>query len=255
MRLYVPFPFGIKLNFENLITFDRRGQSRCGYVQAMMFRRVVVVVAFVAALIGFSACDEQTNAASTTEAKMPQVTCLALDKAKDALKDVDLQGKDVKVEDRKEHRSSWVDSNWIVVDQQPAADTELTAETKAVLGVVKKGERECSNTTTTSTTSVSSTTTPPTTTAETTPVTAAIAPATTATPTVPATSPPTTTVTTQKKIATTSPPTTASSPSSGGTVHSGAFCSSEGATGYTEKGVLMRCSYKTGDERLRWRAV
>ncbi|MCP2032169.1 hypothetical protein L1277_002268 [Okibacterium sp. HSC-33S16] len=38
-------------------------------------------------------------------------------------------------------------------------------------------------------------------------------------------------------------------------VHPGSFCSSEGATGVTVKGTPMVCSYKAGDERLRWRAA
>lgn len=45
---------------------------------------------------------------------------------------------------------------------------------------------------------------------------------------------------------------------SGGTevrkgVHPGAFCSPEGARGYTSAGTLMKCSYKSGDSRARWR--
>jgi hypothetical protein len=38
-------------------------------------------------------------------------------------------------------------------------------------------------------------------------------------------------------------------------VHPGSFCSSEGALGYTKAGTLMRCSYKVGDSRLRWRSA
>lgn len=40
-----------------------------------------------------------------------------------------------------------------------------------------------------------------------------------------------------------------------GTVHPGAFCSSEGATGFTKSGTLMRCSTKAGDSRARWRSA
>jgi hypothetical protein len=36
-------------------------------------------------------------------------------------------------------------------------------------------------------------------------------------------------------------------------VHPGAFCSPEGARGYTSAGTLMKCSYKAGDSRARWR--
>ncbi|MEU8241067.1 hypothetical protein AB0C07_22720 [Actinoplanes missouriensis] len=36
-------------------------------------------------------------------------------------------------------------------------------------------------------------------------------------------------------------------------VHPGAFCSPEGARGYTSAGTLMKCSYKSGDNRARWR--
>lgn len=38
-------------------------------------------------------------------------------------------------------------------------------------------------------------------------------------------------------------------------VHPGAFCAPAGALGYTSAGTLMRCSYKTGDTRARWRAA
>ncbi|MFI6325529.1 PASTA domain-containing protein [Nonomuraea sp. NPDC050556] len=38
-----------------------------------------------------------------------------------------------------------------------------------------------------------------------------------------------------------------------GTVHPGAFCSTEGATGYTTAGTLMRCSTTASDSRARWR--
>jgi hypothetical protein len=40
-----------------------------------------------------------------------------------------------------------------------------------------------------------------------------------------------------------------------GTVHPGAFCSPEGAYGYTSAGTRMRCTYKAGDSRARWRAA
>ncbi|BEL04407.1 hypothetical protein Q0Z83_025980 [Actinoplanes sichuanensis] len=36
-------------------------------------------------------------------------------------------------------------------------------------------------------------------------------------------------------------------------VHPGAFCTPEGARGYTSAGTLMKCSYKSGDNRARWR--
>ncbi|MGO4596921.1 HNH endonuclease family protein [Terrabacter sp. 2RAF25] len=38
-------------------------------------------------------------------------------------------------------------------------------------------------------------------------------------------------------------------------VRPGSFCSPEGALGYTNKGTLMRCSYKSGDTRARWRSA
>ncbi|MYW01275.1 hypothetical protein [Streptomyces sp. SID3343] len=44
-------------------------------------------------------------------------------------------------------------------------------------------------------------------------------------------------------------------PDTGGSVHPGAFCSPEGATGTTVKGTLMVCSAKAGDSRVRWRAA
>lgn len=38
-------------------------------------------------------------------------------------------------------------------------------------------------------------------------------------------------------------------------VHPGAFCAPQGALGYTSAGTLMRCSFKSGDIRARWRAA
>jgi hypothetical protein len=38
-------------------------------------------------------------------------------------------------------------------------------------------------------------------------------------------------------------------------VHPGAFCSPAGAMGYTTKGTLMRCTFKAGDIRARWRSA
>ncbi|MGO4363033.1 GmrSD restriction endonuclease domain-containing protein [Terrabacter sp. RAF57] len=38
-------------------------------------------------------------------------------------------------------------------------------------------------------------------------------------------------------------------------VHPGSFCSPAGARGYTNRGTLMRCSYKAGDSRARWRSA
>jgi outer membrane biosynthesis protein TonB len=38
-------------------------------------------------------------------------------------------------------------------------------------------------------------------------------------------------------------------------VHPGAFCTPEGATGYTSKGTKMRCTRKSGEDRARWRAA
>jgi hypothetical protein len=38
-------------------------------------------------------------------------------------------------------------------------------------------------------------------------------------------------------------------------VHPGAFCSPRGALGYTSAGTLMRCTFKSGDIRARWRAA
>ncbi|TQM63793.1 HNH endonuclease family protein [Humibacillus xanthopallidus] len=38
-------------------------------------------------------------------------------------------------------------------------------------------------------------------------------------------------------------------------VHPGAFCSPQGALGYTSAGTLMRCTFKSGDIRARWRAA
>jgi hypothetical protein len=38
-------------------------------------------------------------------------------------------------------------------------------------------------------------------------------------------------------------------------VHPGAFCSPQGAIGYTDKGTRMRCTTKSGDSRARWRSA
>ncbi|MEW1951982.1 HNH endonuclease family protein [Terrabacter sp. NPDC080008] len=38
-------------------------------------------------------------------------------------------------------------------------------------------------------------------------------------------------------------------------VHPGAFCAPQGALGYTVKGTLMRCTFKSGDIRARWRSA
>lgn len=56
-----------------------------------------------------------------------------------------------------------------------------------------------------------------------------------------------------KPSPTPSPGPSAPSPRQG--VHPGAFCSPEGALGYTSAGTLMRCSFKAGDIRARWRAA
>lgn len=54
------------------------------------------------------------------------------------------------------------------------------------------------------------------------------------------------------------PAPTTQAPSGGGSyvhgVHPGAFCSPQGAYGYTVDGTLMRCTSKDGD-RARWRSV
>lgn len=52
---------------------------------------------------------------------------------------------------------------------------------------------------------------------------------------------------------TTAPKPTSEAPRPQRGVHPGAFCSPEGALGYTSKGTLMRCSTKPGDSRARWR--
>ncbi|MEV7617755.1 hypothetical protein [Streptomyces sp. NPDC089799] len=42
---------------------------------------------------------------------------------------------------------------------------------------------------------------------------------------------------------------------SAGTVTPGAYCSTQGATGRTKAGTLMRCTKKAGEARARWRAA
>ena len=50
-----------------------------------------------------------------------------------------------------------------------------------------------------------------------------------------------------------SPPGRTPSSSPGGFVHPGAFCSSVGATGFTDRGTPMVCSLRAGDDYARWR--
>lgn len=58
-----------------------------------------------------------------------------------------------------------------------------------------------------------------------------------------------------KPSPTPSPKSSSSTPAPIQGVHPGAFCSPEGALGYTSKGTLMRCTFKAGDTRARWRAA
>ncbi|WP_433213167.1 hypothetical protein ACQP00_01475 [Dactylosporangium sp. CS-047395] len=52
-------------------------------------------------------------------------------------------------------------------------------------------------------------------------------------------------------------PKTTAPPAGGpvGNVTPGAFCSPEGAIGYTSKGTMMRCTQKPGEKQPRWRAA
>jgi hypothetical protein len=52
-----------------------------------------------------------------------------------------------------------------------------------------------------------------------------------------------------------SPTSTAQAPAPIQGVHPGAFCAPQGALGYTSAGTLMRCTFKSGDIRARWRAA
>lgn len=51
------------------------------------------------------------------------------------------------------------------------------------------------------------------------------------------------------------PPPAPPLPPARGSVHPGAFCSPEGATGHTSAGTLMVCSKTATDHRLRWRSA
>jgi outer membrane biosynthesis protein TonB len=83
------------------------------------------------------------------------------------------------------------------------------------------------------------------------PATVAAKPATTRKPAAkPATHKPSPKPTTKKPA----PKPTTKAPT-GTFVHPGAFCSPAGATGYTSKGTKMRCTFKSGDTRARWRAA
>ncbi|MGI5243303.1 hypothetical protein [Dactylosporangium sp. CA-139066] len=73
---------------------------------------------------------------------------------------------------------------------------------------------------------------------------------------------PTPAVTTKKPApvnTTTKPPappkTTKPAGNPGPIVHPGAFCSPEGAIGYTSAGTRMRCTLKAGEKQPRWRAA
>ncbi|MCU7722674.1 hypothetical protein ODJ79_03005 [Actinoplanes sp. KI2] len=61
--------------------------------------------------------------------------------------------------------------------------------------------------------------------------------------------------TTHKPSPKPSPKPTTKPPSGQMGVHPGAFCSPEGAIGYTSKGTRMRCTLKAGEDRARWRAA
>ncbi|MER7273555.1 hypothetical protein ABT369_03785 [Dactylosporangium sp. NPDC000244] len=78
---------------------------------------------------------------------------------------------------------------------------------------------------------------------------------------VPTPPPPTPAATTKKPApakTTTKPPAPKTTPPAGnpvGNVHPGAFCSPEGAIGYTSAGTRMRCTLKAGEKQPRWRAA
>jgi hypothetical protein len=66
---------------------------------------------------------------------------------------------------------------------------------------------------------------------------------------------PTTTTTARATTTTTAKPTTTTTkPASTGTVHPGAFCSPQGAEGYTSAGTHMVCKTTPEDDRARWRS-
>ncbi|GGM83226.1 hypothetical protein GCM10007977_100710 [Dactylosporangium sucinum] len=67
--------------------------------------------------------------------------------------------------------------------------------------------------------------------------------------------PKTTTAVPKKTTKPPAPKTTAPGGGGGPIVTPGAFCSPEGAIGYTSKGTKMRCTRKPGEDRARWRAA
>jgi hypothetical protein len=85
-------------------------------------------------------------------------------------------------------------------------------------------------------------------------VTAAVA---TDVPAVPTTGPaPKKTTAAAPKTTKPAPPKTTQPPANPGPiVHPGAFCSPEGAIGYTSAGTRMRCTLKAGESQPRWRAA
>jgi hypothetical protein len=128
-------------------------------------RRVIVAVTAVLALTGLAACSKNAAAekseAPAAEAasrsvetipappqaqdagSMPDVVCMDLQTAQDTIQATtdlffsdshDATGRD---------RNQLVDSNWLVVDQSPAAGTTLHEDDVPMLDVVKFGEGDC----------------------------------------------------------------------------------------------------------------
>lgn len=83
----------------------------------------------------------------------------------------------------------------------------------------------------------------------------AVATPTIAPPAVPTTASAPTTKPAAPKTTKPAPPKTTAPAHPGPIVHPGAFCSPEGAIGYTSAGTRMRCTLKAGEKQPRWRAA
>lgn len=71
---------------------------------------------------------------------VPDVTGMTLDEAKDELEDLELE---VEEEDASgEDRSAWSDSNWTVIEQNPAADDQVEPDTDLLLKIEHEDDEE-----------------------------------------------------------------------------------------------------------------
>lgn len=117
-----------------------------GYVEHMKLTRTLATFSIVAlVLVGCSAeeieqaqADRQTEDATAADAEiveLPDLTGLPLDEAKDQLNELDLDTEEYDTSE--DDRSVWNDSNWEVIEQDPATGEEVELDTEIMLGVQK----------------------------------------------------------------------------------------------------------------------